>query len=247
MRKFLFLFLVAAASFALGADANKPTADELVKKNIEARGGLEKLQGVKSLRMTGTMSLGAQGSAPTILEFKRPSRVRWEFTVDGQTAMQAFDGTKGWVVLPFGGDTAPHAMSAEDQKGIARQADIDGPLVDAESKGNRIEVVGRARPDERDAWKLKITSKDGDVLYVFLDAKTYLQFLTETERTVDGQTMQVVNRIGDYRNVDGVKFPHSFEATSQGVPSQILHFDTIEVNVPIDDARFAMPSAKGAK
>src|SRR5262249_52268524 len=142
---------------------------------------------------------------------------------------------------------APHEMSAEDQKGIALQADIDGPLVDAESKGNRIEVVGRARPDERDAWKLKVTSKDGEVRYVFLDAKTYLQFLTGTDRTVDGRKVEIVNRIGDYRDVDGVKFPHSFEASSEGVPSQVLHFDKIEVNVAIDDARFAMPSAKEKK
>ena len=239
---------VAAAVLALGAEAGNPTADELVQKNIEARGGLEKLHAVKSLRMTGTMSLGNEAAAPTVLEFQRPSKVRWQFTVDGQTAIQAYDGKTAWVLLPFTGDTEPHEMSAEDRKGMALQADIDGPLVDAEKKGNKITLVGREKPDGRDAWKLKITTSEGEERFVFLDAKTYLQFMTVTERTVEGRKMEIVNRIGDYRDVDGVKLPHSFEAGAEGVPdSQVLHFDKMEVNVPIDDARFAMPAAKGGK
>jgi outer membrane lipoprotein-sorting protein len=248
MRKWTVFAPVAAAVLALGAEAGNPTADELVQKNIEARGGLEKLHAVKSLRMTGTMSLGNEAAAPTVLEFQRPSKVRWQFTVDGQTAVQAYDGKTAWVILPFSGDSEPHEMSAEDRKGIALQADIDGPLVDAEKKGNTITLVGREKPDGRDAWKLKITTSDGDERFVFLDAKTYLQFMTVTERTVEGRKMEIVNRIGDYRDVDGVKLPHSFEAGAEGVPdSQVLHFDKIEVNVPIDDSRFAMPSAKGGK
>src|SRR5262245_39460052 len=139
MRKVYLLVAAATVTIlALGADADNPTADELVKKNIEARGGLEKIHSVKSLRMTGTMSMGSEAAAPTVLEFQRPSKVRWEFTVDGQTAVQAFDGKTAWVILPFTGDTEPHEMSAEDRKGIALQADIDGPLVDPEKKGNRV-------------------------------------------------------------------------------------------------------------
>ena len=248
MRKISLLAAVAAAVLALGAEPANPTAEELVKRNIEARGGLEKLHGIKTLRMTGTMSLGNDAAAPTVLEFQRPSMVRWQFTVDGQTAIQAYDGKTAWVIMPFSGDNEPHEMSAEDRKGIALQADIDGPLVDAEKKGNKITLVGRDKPDGRDAWKLKITTSDGDERFVFLDAKTYLQFLTVTERTVEGRRLEIVNRIGDYRDVDGVKLPHSFEAGAEGVPeSQVLHFDRIEINIPIDDARFAMPSTKGGK
>lgn len=245
MRKVSFL---AAAALALAAVAAGQTAEDLIQKNIEARGGLEKLRAVRSLRMTGTMSLDDEGTAPTVLEFKRPSRVRWEFTVDGQTAIQAFDGTTAWVVMPFTGRSEPREMSPEDRKGIQLQADIDGPLVDAGKKGNRIELVGREKTDGRDAWKLKITSKDGEERFVFLDPKTYLQVLTVTQRKVDGQSVEIENRIGDYREVGGVKLPHSFEAAAEGVSqSQTLRFDKIEVNVPIDDARFAMPSRESAR
>src|SRR5262245_20908960 len=247
MKKALFpVAAVAAAVLALGAEPANPTADELVKKNIEARGGLEKLHGIKSLRMTGTMSLGNEAAAPTVLEFERPSKVRWEFTVDRQTAIQAYDGKTAWVILPFSGDNEPHEMSAEDRKGIALQADIDGPLVDAEKKGNKITLVGREKPDGRDAWKLKIIAKGGDERFIFLDAKTYLQFLTVADRTVDGRKVEIQNRIGEYREEGGVVLPHLFEASAEGVSQkQILRFDQIEVNVDIDDARFAMP-ARGA-
>src|SRR5262245_36096076 len=239
-------FRLAAAGLLVAATAAGQTADELIQKNIAARGGLEKLRSIKSLRMTGTMSLGDEGNAPTVLEFERPNKVRWEFTVDGQTAIQAFDGTTAWVLMPFAGQTEPREMPAEDRKGLELQADIDGPLVDAEKKGNRIELVGREKPDGRDAWRLKLIAKGGDERFIFLDAKTYLQFLTVADRTVDGRKVEIQNRIGEYREEGGVVLPHLFEASAEGVSQkQILRFDQIEVNVDIDDARFAMP-ARGA-
>jgi outer membrane lipoprotein-sorting protein len=247
MRKGLVL-AAAAAAVMLAALASGQTAEELIQKNIEARGGLEKIRAVRTLRMTGTMSLGEEGTAPTVLEFERPSRVRWEFTVDGETAVQAFDGTTAWMVAPFAGETEPHEMSPEDRKGIELQADFDGPLVDAEKKGNRVELVGREERNGRNAWKLKVTSKDGDTRFVFLDPGTYLQFLTVTELRGDGQSVEIENRIGDYRSVGGVLLPHSFEAAAEGVSeSQTLRFEKIEVNVDIDAARFTMPSRDVAR
>jgi outer membrane lipoprotein-sorting protein len=241
-------FRWGAAAMLFAAAAAGETAEELIQKNIVARGGVEKLRAIRTLRMTGTMTLGEEGTAPTVLEFKRPANVRWEFTVDGQTAIQAFDGKTAWVVMPFTGQTEPQEMSPEDRRGLELQADIDGPLVDAEKKGYRITLVGRESVDGRDAWKLKVTSRTGDERFVYLDAKTYLQFLTVTERPIEGQTVQIQNRIGDYREVGGVRLPHSFEAAAEGLSqSQILRFDKIEVNVEIDDARFALPSRGAAR
>jgi outer membrane lipoprotein-sorting protein len=141
--------IAVAAGVLLGAiAASAQTAEELVEKNIRARGGLEKIKSVQSMRMTGTMGLGEE-TAPTVLEFKRPGRLRWEFTLDGQTAIQAFDGTAGWAILPFEGKTEPEKMPAEEVENFKRQADLDGPLVDYRAKGNRIELLGKGAPPER--------------------------------------------------------------------------------------------------
>jgi outer membrane lipoprotein-sorting protein len=182
---------------------------------------------------------------PTILELKRPTKSRWEFTLEGQTAIQAFDGKTAWMIMPFEGQTEPQIMTDQEAKDIEMQADVDGPLVDAVAKGNTIELVGKETIDGGvEAWRLRITRKNGDSRDLYLDAKTYLQVLAVSRRSNAGQSVEIRSKIGDYRKVDGVMLPHSFEATASGVPqTQALEFQKIELNVPIDDSRFAMPKA----
>jgi outer membrane lipoprotein-sorting protein len=235
----------ALAGFGLwlaAALAAAETADEIVAKNIQARGGLEKIKSIQSMRMTGTMRLGDE-RLPTTLELKRPNRSRWEFTLEGQTAIQAFDGKTAWMIMPFEGQTEPQIMTDQEAKDIEMQADVDGPLVDAAAKGNTIELLGKEKIDGGvEAWRLRITRKTGDSRDLYIDAKTYLQVLAVSRRTNDGRSVEIRSKIGDYRKVDGVMLPHSFEATASGVPqTQALEFQKIELNVPIDDSRFAMP------
>ena len=161
------LWLVAALSAA-------ETAEELVAKNIQARGGLEKIKSVQSMRMTGTMRLGDE-RLPTTLELKRPNKSRWEFTLEGQTAVQAYDGKTAWMIMPFEGQTEPQIMTDQEARDIEMQADVDGPLVDAAAKGNTIELVGKETIEGGvEAWHLRITRKNGDARDLYLDAKTYL-------------------------------------------------------------------------
>lgn len=244
MRRTGIRMAVAVGGLLLAAAASAQTAEELVEKSIRARGGLEKIKSVQSMRMTGTMALGDE-TAPTVLEFKRPGRLRWEFTLDGQTAIQAFDGAAGWAVMPFEGKTEPEKMPAEEVENFKRQADMDGPLVDYRAKGNRIELIGKGSAGGRDAWQLKVTASDGEERVVFLDAETGLQVKTVAHKTVDGNDVEVVSVIGDYRDVGGLKLPHSFESSVTGVPqSQSMKFERIELNVPLEDSRFAMPKPK---
>jgi outer membrane lipoprotein-sorting protein len=228
----------------LAACAAGQTVDEIVAKNIEARGGLEKIKGIQSMRMTGSMRLGDE-RLPTSLELKRPNKSRWEFTLEGQTAIQAYDGKTAWMIMPFEGQTQPQVMTDQEAKDIEMQADVDGPLVDAAAKGNQIELIGKEKIDGGvETWRLRVTRKNGDARDLYLDAKTYLQVLAVSKRTADGQTVEIRSKIGDYRNVGGLMLPHSFEASASGVPqTQALEFQKIELNVPIDDSRFAMPKA----
>jgi outer membrane lipoprotein-sorting protein len=220
------------------------TVDEIVAKNIEARGGLEKIKSIQSMRMTGTMRLG-DDRLPTSLELKRPNKSRWEFTLEGQTAIQAYDGKTAWMIMPFEGQTQPQIMTDQEARDIEMQADVDGPLVDAAAKGNTIQLVGKEKIDGGvETWRLRITRKNGDSRDLYLDAKTYLQVLAVSKRNTGTETVEIRSKIGDYRNVGGLMLPHSFEASASGVPqTQALEFSKIELNIPIDDTRFAMPKA----
>ena len=111
MRKLMLLPLIVAV-FALAALAQNLTVDEIIAKNIEARGGLEKLKAVKTMRVSGRISVGQGLEAPVTMEFKRPRKMRMEFTLQGLTGVQAYDGKKGWGISPFQGKKDPEHPAA---------------------------------------------------------------------------------------------------------------------------------------
>lgn len=229
---------VLASSLAAGQ-----TAEELIAKNVASRGGLAKIKAVKTMRLIGTMKVGDE-TLPSVLELKRPGKSRWEFIFQGETAIQAFDGKEGWMVIPFAGKPEPEAMTAQDRKEAEQQADLDGPLVDYKEKGSTIELLGHDAEHPQD-WKLKVTLKNGEVRSVYLDPKTYLQTMTVMTKEVDGEDVEIVSTIGDYRKVGPLTLPHSFSATTKdGKETQSLTFEKIELDVPIDDSRFRMPEKK---
>lgn len=234
----------AAVGIGMAVGAAGQTADELIAKNVEARGGLEKIRAIESMRLTGTLSIG-DAKMPSVLEVKRPNKTRWEFTLEGQMAVQAYDGTTAWAVAPFAGKPDPEPMSAEDLKDMELQADMDGPLVDYRAKGHRVEVMGLEKFGGRDAWRLRVTLRNGDVRDVYLDLKTHLQIVTVAHRVVQGKPAEIESELGDYRQVGGVMLPYFFETRVRGVPQkQSVRFEKIELNVPIDDSRFRMPVPK---
>ena len=233
-------------AIALAAPAAAQTADQLIAKSFEARGGLHKLKAVHTIRMTGRMSVGADDLA-MVVEMERPDKIRVDTSSRGKTAVQAYDGKTAWGILPTGTGQA-QVLPSELAKAIAEQADIDGPLVDYAAKGNRVELVGKeGKVDGRTAFKLKVTRKDGNVAYYFLDARSYLPIRVEATRTVRGRPIEAEGTMGDYREAGGFLWPHRLENGASGMPDkQVITIDRIEINPPIDDARFRMPGTKPA-
>jgi len=236
--------LVAGAT--LVAPAFSQTVDEVIAKANEARGGLEKMKAVQSVRMKGKMTMGPGLEAPITIEMKRPKNARMEFTIQGMTGVQAYDGQQAWGISPMG-SKQPEPMPAEMAKDLDNQADIDGPLVDYKTKGHQVELVGKEKVEGSDAWKLKVTLKSGDVQYIYLDADSHLEIRNEAKRTIRGSEVELENTIGDYKEVGGLLWPHSIQSGAKGRPEkQSFAFESIEVNPAIDDSRFKMPAPKPA-
>src|SRR3974377_2120017 len=145
------------------------TVDEIISKNIQARAGIDKIKSVQTIRSTGTSARGPGMEAPATMVQKRADKARIEFTLQGLTAVQAYDGTDAWQIMPFTGKKDPEAMSADDKKDIEENADIDGPLVDYKSKGNKVELLGKDKLEGTDVYKLKVTLKNRDVITNYLD------------------------------------------------------------------------------
>src|SRR6266704_1029480 len=128
------VLLPGLAAFALiGAGARAETVDEIIVQNIQARGGLEKLKAIRTLRTTVKFSDGSF-RAEFRQENKRPGKVREEFIVQSMAQIQAYDGKTGWQISPFSGRKDPDLMSQDDMKSLIMDGDMDGPLVDYKEK-----------------------------------------------------------------------------------------------------------------
>lgn len=236
--------MAVLALVLLASPAAAQTVDEVIKKNIDARGGLEKLKSVQSIRMTGKMMMGPGIEAPMTLEMKRPKSMRLDFTFQGMTGTQAYDGKEGWAIMPFGGKKDPEPMGPEDVKEAEEQADMDGPLVDYKAKGNTVELVGKEKLEGSDVYKLKVTLKNGTVRYDYLDADSFLSIKEESKRTIRGSEVEVESTIGDYKEVGGLMIPYSIQSGAKGSSQkQSIVIEKVELNPALDETHFKMPAA----
>lgn len=251
LRKTSSRALAAVLGLALAAPlfaAAPKTADEVIALNLTARGGADKIAAMKSMRITGKMSMGQGMEAPFVLEWKRPNKMRMEFTLQGMTGIQAYDGETAWMLMPFMGQTTPERMPEAQAKEVIDQADIEGALVNYKEKGNQVEYLGVVDVEGTPTHKLKVTKKNGDVVNYYIDTDSNLEIKADTKRTANGQETEINVSFGDYKEVSGLMISHSIEARAAGLPAgQVLTSDKVEVNADIPDDRFAMPPAAPPK
>jgi hypothetical protein len=237
------LLFLALLPFA----AHAQTADEIIAKNIQARGGLAKLKSLQSVRVSGSFAAGSFRAA-FVQENKRPFKVREEQIVQGMVGIQAFDGKIAWHVVPWEGRKDPDLISADDRKGLIEDADIEGQLVDYRNKDHRVEYVGHDSVEGTDCYKLKLTLADGDVRYYYIDTDTFLELKIEDEQTIRGTIRYSETYFGDYEKVDGIYFPFALESGAKGDSDRVKYtIANVVVNPALPDSRFAMPSVGGNK
>jgi hypothetical protein len=248
----LLLLCGTAAPPTLAAEASPPqwTAQTLADKNAQAKGGLDALHAIRTLKLAGRLLLNDGQYQLAYVEFKkRPDMVRAEASLQGLTAVQAWDGVQAWQIQPFQGRKDPEKMSRDDAKDLIEDADLDGPLVDYAAKRYRLEYLGTEDVDGTQAHKIQVTKPDGDVLYVYLDPDYFLEIRIVARHLVRGTPQETVTDFGDYEKVDGPKgsvfFPFEIVSGPKGAPEsarQKIEYDQAQANVELDAALFHFPA-----
>jgi len=240
--------LLALAGFALSASAlgaqSPPTADEIIARYIKTAGGIDKIGAIRTLRRVGKFSTDDGFEAVVVQENSRPNFVREEFSVQGMTGINAYDGASGWKIDPFQGKKDAEALSEEELRGIVEDSDFDEPLINYKQKGNKVEFAGMDQIEGTDVYKLKVTLKSGDTRTYYMDTDSYVPIKYETKRIIRGTPQESETTLGDYKQVGGWYLPFSIESKQKGSSgSQKVTFDKIEFNVPIDSTRYYRPKA----
>lgn len=242
MRRTILFTGLAIGLLSTAVAAQAMTLDELIAKNIETHGGLDKLQSVQSVRLTGKAVQGGF-ETPMTIQIMRPLMIRVDVSVQGQTFIMAYDGSTAWGINPFSGSSDPVKMNQDEAQDIIDQADLDGPLVDSKAKGYSVEMVGQEDLEGTPVYKLKVVNKRKEVDYFYLDAETGIELKKTSIRTKDGNEIETETYFGDYKEVDGLLFAHSFETRYKGQSVNTMTIDKVEVNPTIADSLFRMPTA----
>jgi hypothetical protein len=234
---------VLSAGFSIGASAQTPTADELIQKNIAARGGIERMKAITTMRHTRTVGTPFS-NVKVVMIRQRPNLLRIEQTPPGRPTTARIVTSEGsWDETPQGWKARSASNLAE---GLDVDADFDGFLVDYQAKGHRAEYIGLDKVGGKPAHHLKMTLKSGAERLVYLDPVTFLERRhTGSLRTPTDQAVPYIMDFSDWREVNGVLFPFAMDEDREAMgQTYAIYVESIEVNVPVDAAGFAAPVVK---
>lgn len=222
--------------------ASQYTTQELLARHIDALGGADKLSAVATVLKRGTINTPDFTGAPVVTAIRNRAAYVRRIEGPGNETILAWDGQTAWQKGAIVGSSEVIVLDAKQALLYSVVADIAGPLVDAASKGYQLELLGT---DEEGLEVLQMVIPElGKRLY-FLDPKTFLvsRVVEYRDPPDSGEPgMKVITRYSRFRSVDGAQFAF-FENTK--VPDlgfeQSITWDTIEVNVELDDSMFAVP------
>jgi hypothetical protein len=246
------LMLMACSVFAAQtAFGQALTAEQIVEKNIAARGGLEAWRNVKSMKMIGKMDAGGKASVqlPFVLELRRPRQSRLEIEFAGSKAIQVYDGTRGWKVRPFLGRVQVEDFTQAEMQTAAEQGELDGLLIDHETKGIKVGLEGKDTVEEKDTYKLNLTLPNGQTRYLWVDAKSFLEVKIEGfPRRLNGKMHRVETYYRDYQPVDGLMVPFVLETKAEKVTqTRKIVVEKVDLNPQLEDTAFVRPDVSGIK
>jgi len=231
------LALAAITLLAASIGASGQAVDDLVARNVEAKGGLVRLRAVQTLRQSSRISMMGMEATVTLYG-KRPNLMRQEQSLAGQKVVSGFDGQTPWIVNPLTGSSAPVALTGPQADLVREQASaFDGPLVGYRERGQTVELVGLETIGARKMHHLKLTARSGQVQHCYLDAETML----EARLMFESEGARFEQEISDYRDVEGIKIPFHIRLLVNGVQQSEVMVEKVEFNVAIDDAIFRMP------
>jgi hypothetical protein len=280
----LALVISAAAAGETSPSPANLSAAAIVDRNVAARGGLQAWRAVQTMSFAGKLTAGgnqrtalpvpmtdrkaSQRSSkmafpsrpseevqlPFMMELKRTRKMRMELQFNGQTAIQVFDGANGWKLRPFLNRREVEPYTAQEMKASSMQADLDGFLVDYAAKGTQIELAGVEKVEDRDTYKLKLTTKNGQPISVWIDAKTFLEAKIEGQpRRLDGVYHPVEIYYRDYRPVNGLQVPYLMETKvlpvaqpakgirEPAIPTEKIIIEKVVVNPKLEESLFSKP------
>ena len=237
MKKSL-ITIVAIAIISLINDVSAQSVDEVLAKHFNAV-GQDKLAAVESFYIKASVSqMGME--MPMEMKIKKPEKFIINFEIQDQTMIQAFDGEKGWMIIPMMSPD-PQEMAGAQLTQAREQVNMEGELYNYEKKGSTADLGGKVNVDGKECFRIKLTTKDENVKDYFIDANTYLVTKVKSKVSAQGQTVDVEQIMSDYKTIDGITMAMKIESKSP-MGTALIIMEDIKFNEEFDDAIFKQPA-----
>jgi outer membrane lipoprotein-sorting protein len=236
----LFAGLIPAAAQSAPPEA-MPSVDQILDKYVAALGGKEAIQKITTRVAKGTFAMEQMpGDATTEIYQKAPDKI---FTDTESPSFgvykRGYNGTVGWQDTPQTGLADVTGSQLADMK---RGADLYGDI-HLKELYPKMTLKGKESVDGHDAYVIAATAKDGSPETWYFDVDSGLKVRNQSQAEGPNGPVDVDTKLGDYREVDGVKFPFLLHQ-SFGEFAFTIKLTDVKQNVPIDDAKFDKPAAQ---
>jgi hypothetical protein len=232
------LITVIALVFAMVNVSKAQSLNDVLEKHFKAV-GQEKLLAVQSFYIKAKVSqMGME--LPMEMKIKKPDMFIVTVDMQGQKIIQAFDGQKGWMIIPMM-NPDPQPLEGDQLKGVKEQVNLEGELYNLEKKGSTAELAGKVNVDGKEMYRIKLTTKDGNLKDYFIDATTYLISKVKSKVTAQGQTVDVEQIMNDNKTIDGITMAMKIE-TKSPMGTALILMEAVKFNEKFDDAIFKQPA-----
>lgn len=205
------------------------SAEMIINKYIDAVGGKEKLESIKTIYMEGSiLARGQKIISKTWIINNKESRN--ESTNSGFTNWSIVHTDSAWSFNPRRGQKLPEPWPRDRVKIAQASLDIAGSLVDYKSKGYNVEYKGIEQIEGSDTYKIEEKLSESITKTFFIDLDSYLIIRIRSKFTTP-------NRV-NYSNTDYSNYQKTKDGYVFPMQTGDLKYTKIEVNADIDDNLF---------
>jgi outer membrane lipoprotein-sorting protein len=238
MKKNIFISLIIA--FVATSLSFAQDLDKILDKHFETI-GQKKLLKVKTIQATGKAVMMGMDS-PFKMISKRPNKIQVTVEFQGAKIIQAYDGETAWMINPMMGSADPMDVTGPEADGLIESGDLDGQLWNYKEKGHTLELEGTEEVDGSEAYVLKLTKKNGNIDYYYMETESYLILKLKSKTMMNGSETEAEGLFSNYQDVDGYIMAFTIEQKYGGQTAMTIMMDEIKTNVEVDDSIFSKPA-----
>lgn len=239
-----YLFTAVVIFITLSKSAFSQTVDDILSRYIEAIGGKNRIENLKSLYIESTGDISGIDFIirETILNGEA---YKYEMDFIQASIINSYSNKGGWKINPLSGSASAIDLTDEEIKAGRIKMVIGAPFINYKELGYTAKLEGEEDVNGRVAWKISLAEKnDVETIYYF-DKSTGLLIKSVAHEESMGQIVESISMFSDYQKVDDILIPYlRVAANKEGTFNITSKVKSVVINKSVNAEFFDKPRAK---